>query len=171
MQAMASESDSPVDQLRTLINSMAGLPNLADDFTEEQLQKLAAAGYRRAQQLGRVNREELQALGIPLALAADLQAGGQQRPNPHLAGHTLPIQLSLHRHLLGGAEGGRGESGRGGAGRLYLSALDSSGPGSPFSVEPDHWQMACQQGAQLCGRVTMLQEHLIECKPVWTCMC
>ena len=78
MQAMTAEPGDPVDGVRRAINSVS--PNLAEDFTDAQLQSLAAAGFRRPDQFRKVERKELLALGLTLAQAADLQQGELHRP-------------------------------------------------------------------------------------------
>ena len=77
MQAMAAEPGDPVDRVRKAINSIS--PKLAEDFTDAQLQSLAAAGFKRPDQFRKVERKELLALGLTLAQAADLQYGELQR--------------------------------------------------------------------------------------------
>ena len=75
---MAAELGEAVDRVRKAINSVS--PNLAEEFTDAQLQSLAAAGFKRSDQFRKVEREELQALGLTLVQAARLQQGELQRP-------------------------------------------------------------------------------------------
>ena len=78
MQAMTAEPGDPVDGVRRAINSIS--PNLAEDFTDAQLQSLAAAGFRRPDEFRKVERKELLAVGLSLAEAAVLQQGELHRP-------------------------------------------------------------------------------------------
>ena len=75
---MAAEPGDPVDRVRKAINSVS--PNLAKEFTDAQLQSLAAAGFNRPDEFSFVERKELQALGLTLVQAAKLQQGELQRP-------------------------------------------------------------------------------------------
>ena len=75
---MAAEPGDPVDRARKAINSVS--PNLAEEFTDAQLQSLAAAGFNRPDDFRLVERKELRALGLTLVQAAKLQQGELQRP-------------------------------------------------------------------------------------------
>ena len=68
----------PLDRLRKAINSIS--PALAEDFTDEQLLILAAAGFKAPNEFLNVERKELMALGLTLAQAGNLQEGEPQRP-------------------------------------------------------------------------------------------
>lgn len=94
MQAMALDLDSRIEKVRKAIKSVPGRPDLLTDFTDQQLQKLADEDMTRVELFRMVSREELRGLGIPLALAAELQAGGLQGRRLHLDGATMPTCLS-----------------------------------------------------------------------------
>ena len=91
MQAMASDSENRIEEVRKAIKSMPGRSDLLNDFTDQQLQKLADEHMTRVELFRMVSREQLQGLGIPPALAAELQAGGLQRRLSRLAEATMPI--------------------------------------------------------------------------------
>lgn len=92
VQAMTAEPGDPVDGVRRAINSVS--PNLAEDFTDAQLQSLAAAGFKRPDEFRKVKRKELRELGLTLAQAANLQQGELQRPCTCGCTHDcFPIEL------------------------------------------------------------------------------
>ncbi|CAL5220107.1 g2059 [Coccomyxa viridis] len=101
MQAMASDSENRIEEVRKAIKSMPGRSDLLNDFTDQQLQKLADEHMTRVELFRMVSREQLQGLGIPPALAAELQAGAASTAVDALREKVLAMLANNGAELFG----------------------------------------------------------------------